>query len=573
MKRRSRKTKKTRRHPRAKVATLSQAELQKDMRARTHLKRERDAREANAADYPDMEAALRGAQSRHDATHAIRGTTNATIFSPTSKGYLKRIGFREKGYYHWPERGELVGDLPSNAEMIHRLVDTGWDPEVAPRVPMQRAAEQPTAPRRNPVPGGSVHGEYLVTTEWRDREGAHFKREHRYDANSPEDARQKERRHNEQRLREGMRADGWMYRIVHVRMLGASGGGREAREAAIPIHNREEFPEILSIHTRPEGVNYSVKVPDTKSRNGYDIVDVLVHSNGMISTRSAIRSRTSSHHATRIVKKYIEADRHRVGSREVRETGRALRKMATTEQMATIKAMRVDDTARTMMAEGVTLTWDQVDDLSGEQIDWLASRLGLGRTTDDRGMVWVPRDPRGGVRDNPVASGGVTETKENPIDTGDSIPWVKIARDPEQYKEAMKSASAIGPIDDSKKVYELLGPALLKEDQEVFLVLLLDVRQNCRGVSEVHRGGRSRVSVSVVDVMRVVVASGAEGFAVIHNHPSGNPSPSDADKDLTKAIERAAKLFDGDLVFVDHVVIGNGEFYSFADKKLHKAKA
>jgi DNA repair protein RadC len=67
-----------------------------------------------------------------------------------------------------------------------------------------------------------------------------------------------------------------------------------------------------------------------------------------------------------------------------------------------------------------------------------------------------------------------------------------------------------------------------------------------------------------------VLTSGAEGFIVVHNHPSGKASPSDADKDLTKAISKAANLFDGDLTFIDHVIVGNGQYYSFYDKKLYR---
>jgi RadC-like JAB domain len=163
--------------------------------------------------------------------------------------------------------------------------------------------------------------------------------------------------------------------------------------------------------------------------------------------------------------------------------------------------------------------------------------------------------------------------RENPAtDLQDAIPWVRVTRDPERYKEALARAQKIGPVDDAKKVYELVGPALMKEDQETFIVVLIDVRQNCRGVAEIHRGARSRVATSVLDVMRVVVASGAEGFIVCHNHPSGKAMPSDADRSLTKAIERAARPFKGETAFLDHVVCGSGEYFSFADNKLHRAK-
>jgi DNA repair protein RadC len=163
--------------------------------------------------------------------------------------------------------------------------------------------------------------------------------------------------------------------------------------------------------------------------------------------------------------------------------------------------------------------------------------------------------------------------RENPAtDLQDAIPWVRVTRDPERYKEAIARAQKIGPIDDAKKVYDLVGSALMKEDQETFIVVLIDVRQNCRGVAEIHRGTRSRVSTSTLDVMRVVVASGAEGFIVCHNHPSGNATPSDADRSLTKAIARAAKPFAGETAFLDHVVVGSGQYYSFTENKLRRVK-
>ena len=166
---------------------------------------------------------------------------------------------------------------------------------------------------------------------------------------------------------------------------------------------------------------------------------------------------------------------------------------------------------------------------------------------------------------------GVREARENPAtDLQDAIPWVRVTRDPERYKAAIERAKKIGPIDDPKKVYELVGPALLKEDQETFIVVLIDVRQQCRGVAEVHRGQRSRVATSATDIMRVVIASGAEGFIVCHNHPTGTAEPSSADRDLTKAIARAAKPFAGEAMFLDHVILGADEYYSFAENKRSK---
>jgi DNA repair protein RadC len=145
---------------------------------------------------------------------------------------------------------------------------------------------------------------------------------------------------------------------------------------------------------------------------------------------------------------------------------------------------------------------------------------------------------------------------------GECLPWVRVTRDPERYEACLANARKIGPIENSRKVYDLLSPALAKEDQEVLCVVLLDVRRQLRGVSEVHRGQRSRVSVGVTDIMRIVIASGAEAFVICHNHPSLRSTVSDADIQLTKSIEQACKPFGKDLTFLGHVVLGGMQEFS-----------
>lgn len=83
----------------------------------------------------------------------------------------------------------------------------------------------------------------------------------------------------------------------------------EARRQVQTIRRREEFPEILTISMRVDGTNYQVKVPDTKKKSGYDLVDVLVHNNGMRSIKSASRSVITPTKASRIVSRYLEATR------------------------------------------------------------------------------------------------------------------------------------------------------------------------------------------------------------------------------------------------------------------------
>ena len=63
--------------------------------------------------------------------------------------------------------------------------------------------------------------------------------------------------------------------------------------------------------------------------------------------------------------------------------------MATAKQIATIRARRVDDTARAMMRHGVSLTWRQAKAIGDEGCDWIARRLFLVRTTDESGVHFL----------------------------------------------------------------------------------------------------------------------------------------------------------------------------------------
>jgi hypothetical protein len=156
---------------------------------------------------------------------------------------------------------------------------------------------------------------------------------------------------------------------------------------------------------------------------------------------------------------------------------------------------------------------------------------------------------------------------------GDCLPWVRVTRDPERYAACLANAQRIGPIDNARKVYDLLAPTLAKEDQEVLLVVLVDVRRQLRGVAEVHRGQRSSVGVSAADVLRVVIVTGAEGYVLVHNHPSGASRPSPADRDLTAKVEAATKPYGKDITFIDHVIVAPPTgFYSIKEDKAYRVK-
>jgi hypothetical protein len=141
------------------------------------------------------------------------------------------------------------------------------------------------------------------------------------------------------------------------------------------------------------------------------------------------------------------------------------------------------------------------------------------------------------------------------------------------YEACLAEGAKLGPMRNPRKVYELVAPAMAKEEQETFVVVPLDARYQLRGAPvEVHRGAASSVQVSTQQVLRAVAMSGAASYVVCHNHPSGKCSPSRADQALTKHLEKSTKAVYGqEVLMVDHLIIGRGQYYSFRENKLHKA--
>lgn len=104
---------------------------------------------------------------------------------------------------------------------------------------------------------------------------------------------------------------------------------------------------------------------------------------------------------------------------------------------------------------------------------------------------------------------------------------------------------------------------LTKElDREHFFVFFLSARATLVGFETVAVGGMGGVEVHPREVFRGAILAGAFSIIVAHNHPSGDPSPSDADRGLTRRLVEAGELM-GVPVY-DHVIAGDGEVYSFA---------
>lgn len=100
-----------------------------------------------------------------------------------------------------------------------------------------------------------------------------------------------------------------------------------------------------------------------------------------------------------------------------------------------------------------------------------------------------------------------------------------------------------------------------KAAEEYCYCLALDTKTKIIGLFEVAHGTINASLVSPREVMQKLLYLGAAAFAIAHNHPSGDCAPSDADCALTKRILEASKIMN--IPLVDHIIIGNGSFYSF----------
>ncbi len=109
--------------------------------------------------------------------------------------------------------------------------------------------------------------------------------------------------------------------------------------------------------------------------------------------------------------------------------------------------------------------------------------------------------------------------------------------------------------------YEMAGLT-----QEHLWVINLDTRNRMLNIEKVYIGSLNSSMVRVGELFRAAIQRNAASIIVVHNHPSGDPTPSPEDIALTKSIVQAGKLLDIDLL--DHLVIGQNKFVSMKERGL-----
>ena len=191
--------------------------------------------------------------------------------------------------------------------------------------------------------------------------------------------------------------------------------------------------------------------------------------------------------------------------------------------------------------------------------------------TRDRNAIDVAHDvlaARGGL--HALARATVREL----MNSAKGIGPAKAAELAAVFEVGKRLARGPGPrpkLDTPQSVHDLLGPEFAGLDRERLYVLLLNTRLRLVWMEIVSIGSLNESVAHPREILRPALIHSAYGFVIAHNHPSGDPSPSEADKRLTRRLHEAADILQ--LRFVDHIIIGAPDdgrppYFSFKENSL-----
>jgi DNA repair protein RadC len=117
-----------------------------------------------------------------------------------------------------------------------------------------------------------------------------------------------------------------------------------------------------------------------------------------------------------------------------------------------------------------------------------------------------------------------------------------------------------GPAD----IHNLMGAEMAMASQEKLRVVLLNAKAEVISVQEVYQGTVDSAQIRVSEVLRPAVRENCPSIIIVHNHPSGDPTPSPEDILITRRIKQSAEMMDID--FDDHIIIGSRGFVSMKER-------
>jgi DNA repair protein RadC len=126
--------------------------------------------------------------------------------------------------------------------------------------------------------------------------------------------------------------------------------------------------------------------------------------------------------------------------------------------------------------------------------------------------------------------------------------------------------SKVKRIKTAKDVFDLFSDRLKDEKQEKFIVLALNGKNGILGEDIISKGSLDNVTIQPREVFKSAIKNSASKIVLIHNHPSGDPNPSDTDNSITERLMEAGNVLG--IVVQDHVIIGAGKWWSWRESSV-----
>lgn len=137
-----------------------------------------------------------------------------------------------------------------------------------------------------------------------------------------------------------------------------------------------------------------------------------------------------------------------------------------------------------------------------------------------------------------------------------------------RYKVALvregSSRTGVNHIHDPEDVHKIIAAEYADAVVETAMMLALDTKNKIIGIFEISRGSLNASIIHPRDVFQRAILVNSASVILVHNHPSGDPTPSPEDVKLTKKLVEAGRVMD--ITVLDHVICGEGKYASLRER-------
>ena len=167
---------------------------------------------------------------------------------------------------------------------------------------------------------------------------------------------------------------------------------------------------------------------------------------------------------------------------------------------------------------------------------------------------------------NELGKASIEHLKNNFYGVGEAKAITIVAAMELGRRRSLHDFPVLPVIKSSSEIYKLLHPVIGDLRHEEFWIILLNRASKVKSQFNISKGGMSETIIDIRLILRKALENEASSIIMCHNHPSGNTNPSDEDIKITRKLKEAGSLMD--IAVLDHVIITESEYFSFADNDM-----